>query len=496
MVFHSVAFAGFFLPVFLLFWSLRRWRSGRVGFLILASYLFYLGANVRYLGLILCDPGLLFDPTAAIPVGVRYALLIAVQTVSDYFLARGMARSEGPLFRKMLLWLSLAINLGILAFFKYCNFFATSLAEAAQQLFGWHVEPHLWQVALPVGISFYTFQTLSYTLDVYWRKIPPAERFLDYALSVIFFPQLVAGPIVRAAQILPQLEQTPRFDLDRCNSGLLQFLRGLAKKVVLADTLAATLVDPAFGQPHLASGPHLLLALYAYAFQIYADFSGYTDMALGCARMIGYELPVNFNLPYRAADLSDFWRRWHISLSSFLRDYLYIPLGGSKGGKWRTCRNLMLTMLLGGLWHGAAWHFVLWGAYHGLLLVLLHLWRGEGKRAERSQRNLPWCIFLTFHLVCLGWLFFRAGSLAEILLILERIFTWAPGDGSLFLQERGLWVLLIAILSHYLPTGLLEATSRWVTQRSPLTQGALLAVTLAAIDILGTKSHPFIYFQF
>jgi alginate O-acetyltransferase complex protein AlgI len=455
--------------VFLLFWLLHRWRALRVWLLLLASYLFYMGWSAKF------------------------ALLIVFQTVSDYYLALALVKLRHEGARKCLVWLSVTINLGILALFKYYDFFLDSFAQLCRS-WGWELSPPTLRLVLPVGISFYTFHTLSYVLDVYGRKIRPARNLSEFALAVVFFPQLVAGPIVRAAEFLPQLDRTPTFDLSRIQTGLLQFFCGLFKKVVLADALAATLVDPVFHEPHLAGGGHLLLALYAYAFQIYCDFSGYTDMALGCAQMLGYDLPINFDLPYRATDLRDFWRRWHISLSTFLRDYLYIPLGGSQGGKWRTCRNLMITMLLGGLWHGAAWTFVLWGAYHGALLVVQHVW-------PRQTNSHRWPqvvrILITFHLVCLGWLFFRAEHFADIGLILERIFTWAPcTETGFFLRERGVWMLLLAAVLHYLPRERLATAGQWLLDLSPLTQGALAAVVLALFGILETQSHPFIYFQF
>ena len=481
MSFHSAYFGLFFIVVFTVFWLIHQWRSPRVLFLLGASYLFYLTSELE-------APGM-----------AKYALLIVFQTVSDYFVALALARLEKPGIRRLLLWVSVIVNLGILAIFKYYNFFASTVDDVCSLRGGTSPLPRL-NLLLPVGISFYTFHTLSYTLDVYYRRIAPARNLWEFALAVVFFPQLVAGPIVRAAQFLPQLEQTPRFDLDRIRSGLLLLFTGLFKKLLIADFLADNLVDDAFKHPELASGWHLLLATYAYAFQIYCDFSGYSDMAMGAARMLGYELPINFNLPYRAGDLRDFWRRWHISLSTFLRDYLYIPLGGSKGSRWFTARNLLITMLLGGLWHGAAWNFVLWGFYHGLLLAVIHFWTARRPEPERPAPAMRWRlalqVFVTFHLVCLGWIFFRAQHFADIGIVLGRIFTLARSTGDVFPHERGLWVLLLAALLHYVPVNWFAAIRRWIEERSPALQGAMTAAALGVLGVVVAAQHPFIYFQF
>ncbi len=483
MLFHDTQFILFFVAVFLIYWAIHHLRTPRVLFLLAASYLFYMGWNAKY------------------------ALLIGFQTISDYYIAYWLHRLENQRARKALVAASVIINLSILSLFKYFGFFAETVQEIGRW-FGWEVIPARLNVLLPVGISFYTFQCLSYTFDVYYRKIQPARNLAEFALAIAFFPQLVAGPIVRGAQFLPQLESTPRFNLEQFRSGLQLFFIGLIKKVVIADTLAEMIVDPAFKSPALASGPHLLLAIYAYAFQIFCDFAAYSDMAMGTARMLGYELPLNFNLPYRAQDLREFWRRWHISLSTFLRDYLYIPLGGNRGNLFKTCRNLMITMLLGGLWHGAAWTFVLWGFYHGLLLVLQHLWdawRGTQPAApDPDENDQAWCsswgallrVGITFHLVCLGWLFFRAQSFADISLILSRILSWAPGTAEVFIRERGLWFMLLAALMHFMPRHWVRSASGWIARRSPEFQGAMAALLIGLMGIFATSNHPFIYFQF
>jgi len=353
---------------------------------------------------------------------------------------------------------SLGINLGILGLFKYYGFFVAELERllAFAGLPG--LSPAL-QLVLPVGISFYTFQALSYTLDVYRGRTVPTQRFLDFALYIAFFPQLVAGPIERSHHLLPQVtDPRPRCDAARFRDGLFLVLSGLFLKVVLADNMAWLTTVPFGEAPADLAAPEVLLGVYAFAFQIYGDFAGYSAIAIGVAKWLGFDLMENFRRPYFALDPRDFWRRWHISLSTWLRDYLYISLGGSRGGRLRTARNLMLTMLLGGLWHGAAWTFVIWGGLHGLWLVLHRVWdarRGAGAArwlASRWGRAL--CLVATFHLVCLGWLFFRAETLEQALGMLAALGgTWAWSDfastcaGSI-LFFAGPWLLLDAWLER------------------------------------------------
>ena len=324
MNFTSWKFAFFFLPVFGIYWALPT-RTSRHVFLLLASYLFYMAWN----------PWLV-------------TILIGL-TVADYFVAIALSRTDDPRRRKLLLLATLVSNLGMLAVFKYTNFFISSFQDLLGT-FGVNAHLSTLSIILPVGISFHTFQTLSYTIDVYRRETPATRSFIDFALFVAFFPQLVAGPIVKAREFLPQLETIKRFSWQRIDAGLLLCMFGLTKKLLIADNLA-TVVDPVFADPAAFSTRDLWLAMFCYGGQIYGDFSGYTDIAIGIACMMGFDFCPNFASPYLAVNLSDFWRRWHISLSTWLSDYLYIPLGGSRGGRLLTARNLMITMLLGGLWH-------------------------------------------------------------------------------------------------------------------------------------------------
>lgn len=470
MVFNSLVFLVFFLVVYGLYRVLP--HRGQNMLLLVASYFFYGWWDWRFLS------------------------LIFISTVVDYWAGLAIEdAADNPRRRKVALWISLVSNLGILGFFKYFNFFADNLAALFQSL-GMAMAPRHLNIILPVGISFYTFQTMSYTLDIYRRQMRPTRSFLDFATFVAFFPQLVAGPIERASHLLPQI-QNPRV-VTRAGmvSGTWLIVWGLFKKCVIADNLAI-LADGAFGDA-TSTGAVALLGLYAFAFQIFCDFSGYSDIARGLARWMGIDLMVNFNNPYFALNPKDFWARWHISLSSWLRDYLYIPLGGNRKGPRRTYVNLGLTMLLGGLWHGAAWTFIAWGAFHGLLLVGYHAW---------SQRFLPkgssdsgrwsWLRRIgMFHLACIGWLFFRASSLGQVGAMGTRIFTafeWNAKAVDMLVALVVFCLPLWLVQTLQVKTGELEAPP----QLSILPRVALYVVMILMFLSLGnTGGGAFIYFQF
>jgi len=347
----------------------------------------------------------------------RFLLLLFATIGIDYLIARAIALSESPGRRKTLLSLSVVSNLVVLAFFKYFNFFSDSF-RAFLEFFGVSVQSASLAILLPIGISFYTFQAISYVVDVYRNKLKPAENFLDYAAYITYFPQLVAGPIERGAHLLPQILKPRIIRVDHLYTGTHLIFWGLFQKVFVADNLAR-LVDPVFLHPSNHDGVTVLIALYAFAIQIYCDFSGYSDIARGIGKCMGFDIMLNFNLPYFSTCAREFWQRWHISLSTWLRDYLYIPLGGSHGCRLLTFRNVIITMLLGGLWHGAQWTFVLWGAYHAILLIADHLVGAatrsvpplQNKLASRTWFALKVIIF--FHLICAGWLLFRATSLSN-----------------------------------------------------------------------------------
>ncbi|MFM7148206.1 MAG: MBOAT family O-acyltransferase [Gemmataceae bacterium] len=333
MLFCSLEFLVFFLVVFTVYWSMP-WQRARVWLLLGASYYFYASWN-KWL-----------------------ALIIFFSTTLDFLVARQIARTETPAWRKLLVGVSVTANLGLLCYFKYVNFFLDSLRDALNAC-GAQVSLPVLSVILPIGISFYTFEAINYIVDVYRRHVEPERNLANFLLFILFFPHLVAGPIVRARDFLPQIRRRKTWNWARAQVGVQLFLMGLIKKWVIADRMAA-FADPVFANPSAYGTETIWVAMFAYAMQIYGDFSGYSDMALGTAHLFGYHLTLNFNMPYLSRNISEFWRRWHISLSTWLRDYLFIPLGGSRGGSWMTYRNLLITMTLGGLWHGASWNFVLW----------------------------------------------------------------------------------------------------------------------------------------
>jgi len=385
VLFDTPIYLLFLLLAVPLYWCLG-WRKQNL-FLLLASYLFYGWWDWRFLS------------------------LIWISTLVDYYCARAVSASSAPGRRRLLLTLSVVLNLGFLGFFKYYDFFAHSLQDALAAA-GIPVSIHILNLLLPPGISFYTFQALAYIVDVYYGRLEAADNLLDYALFICFFPHLIAGPIQRPSHLLPQTQRPRVFSSPQLFAGLQLIIWGLFRKCVVADhcgAIANAAFDGKFGEPSL---PVLLLGAYAFAWQIYGDFSGYSDIARGSAKLLGFEFMVNFQQPYLALSLRDFWRRWHISLSTWLRDYLYISLGGNRGGEWLTRRNLLLTMLIGGLWHGANWTFVVWGAIHGLGLAVERLIPGAAivDGQGRSTLNLWFRRIVIFHLVCLAWVFFRASS--------------------------------------------------------------------------------------
>ena len=386
MLFNTLSFVGFFIVVFALYVRLNHRHQNAL--LLVASYIFYGAWDYRFL------------------------LLLIFSTCIDYAVGLAIDKQETQEKRKRWLIISLITNLGILGFFKYFNFFADGLVELAGAL-GMSVSPVTLKIILPVGVSFYTFQSMSYTIEIYRGRLKPCRSLFDFAVYVSFFPQLVAGPIERATHLIEQVI-TPRVvTLEKIGSGLALVLMGFFKKVVMADNLAPTVAE-IFNKGGNYTGEEVLVGMLFFAFQIYGDFSGYTDIARGIARMLGFDLMINFRQPYFARDPSDFWRRWHISLSSWLRDYLYIPLGGNRGSPSRTNRNLILTMLLGGLWHGAAWNFVLWGLYHGVLLVAYRIFSERKSAANASTRTSALgtvaSTSVMFLFTLYGWLLFRAQS--------------------------------------------------------------------------------------
>lgn len=474
MLFCSQAFFVFFIVVFVVYWMLP-WQRGRVWLLLIASFYFYASWN-RWL-----------------------AALIGLSTAIDWCLARGIQASSVPRIRRLLLIINLVGNLSLLCYFKYANFFLESLEHALNSM-GASASIPLLSVILPVGISFYTFEAINYMVDVYRGKVQAEKNLANFMLFITFFPHLVAGPIVRARDFLPQINRPKHWDWARLQLGARYFLMGLFKKLAIADRMAA-FVDPVFADPAAYRSVAIWLAVFAYALQIYCDFSGYTDMALGTAHMLGYKLAQNFNMPYLAANISDFWRRWHISLSTWLRDYLFIPLGGSRGGRWLTCRNLFLTMTLGGLWHGASWTFVIWGVLHGLLLIGHRFFRESVERWPGLENFLhsfagkSLAMGLTFLTVCFTWIFFRATTLEGALTFLGRMFSGGGGLSEPVPASGLLITYLVVALCHFLTAN--GFWSRWADRLpGPVLGFGYSGVLLLALMLAPSTGIPFIYFQF
>ncbi len=420
----------------------------------------------------------------------RFCILLLFTSVLDYSVGRFIGRTHTQTARRAWLILSVTLNLGVLAVFKYFNFFRESL-ETLVSSFGGNLGWNGWDIVLPVGISFYTFQSMSYVIDVYRRQIPAERNLLAFLGYVSFFPHLVAGPIQRGTTLLPQFSRVLAITREDIELGRWRTIWGLFKKGVLADK-RAPLVELVY-RNEAPGGPMVLLGTIAFGFQIYCDFSGYSDIAIGISRLLGFRLTLNFNLPYFATDLRDFWRRWHISLSSWLRDYLYFPLGGSRRGPGRTYLNLGITMLLGGLWHGASLTFVLWGVWHGAGLIVHRLWQQASKGAILLPNWAAWLLTQAF--VLYGWVLFRAGSLDQVLQ-----FTGALSKPALPAWWRQYVVNLLALTAPLLVIQLwqwrssdLEAPLRLPVWRRALLQGALLVCTAAFWQ---PEASPFIYFQF
>jgi len=466
MLFPTLEFAVFFCIVLPVCWALNSRPRQWAGAMLAASLVFYGWWDVRFV------------------------VLILAATLVNQLAAVGIHRARGAA-RRHILVAAVTADLVLLGFFKYYGFFVLS-TEAAFTALGMPLDLPLLDIILPVGISFFTFQALSYVVDVYRRQLQPAS-LLTFAVYLAFFPQLVAGPIVRASELLPQLT-APRDaeQIDTARAWRL-IVGGLFKKTVIADLLATTLVDPVFAEPAAHTGPQLALAVYGYAVQIYCDFSAYSDIAIGLALLMGLTFPDNFNAPYTAASLRDFWRRWHMTLSRWLRDYLYIPLGGSRDGSWRTYRNLFLTMLLGGLWHGASWRFVLWGALHGGYLGIERL---IDVRYPQRRRWPVWAQrLLVFHYVCFCWIFFRAQSMADVGTILGGLVSgWTA---PISVHPGVIAALLLGLASQWIPPRVLNGLEDRFSVLPAAGQGVALAAALLAIEVLGPPGvAAFIYFQF
>ena len=487
MTFASLTFLLFFPVIFALHWSLRerRWQNL---VLIFASYVFYGWWDYRFCALML------------------------ISSLVDYGIGLALGRTDHPSYRRGWLWLSIVCNLGLLGFFKYFNFFADNFKQMADMI-GWQLNTGTLEIILPVGISFYTFQTLSYTIDVYRRRMSPTSNLIDYLAFVSFFPQLVAGPIERATNLLPQFAQKRQFNEYVARDAFCQILWGFVKKLVLADRLAA-LVDTVYASPGDAQGPLLAMATVCFAFQIYCDFSAYSDIAIGTAKLFGIDLMRNFAYPYFSQSMSEFWRRWHISLSSWFRDYVYLPLGGSRTTARRSAINVLITFVVSGLWHGAAWRFILWGGLNGGAVVAekvfgpTHSTQGNtpgGERLIPHPKTLMRMLW-TFTLVCICWVFFRAATIYDGYLVLRNIVR------DLFVGSAYEALLLEIQTDSFLSTTLMVLGAfvvvEWIQRREehplrirswslPLRWATYTILIWGSLNLMPTsRVNPFIYFTF
>ena len=473
MIFSSGVFLWLFAAFIAIYVALRSHDTARIIFVTCFSYYFYYKSSGFYF------------------------FLLAVVTVSDFIIARTMQQVDRKGLRKLLVALSLTINLGLLCYFKYTNFFG----EIWAQLIGGNFQPQ--DIFLPVGISFFTFQSLSYTIDVYRGELKPLGSLLDYAFYVSFFPQLVAGPIVRAKDFIPQIRRPLCVTHAMMGEGVWLIATGLFKKVVISDYISINFVERIFADPSPYSGLENLLGVYGYTMQIYCDFSGYSDMAIGIALLLGFRFNINFDSPYKSASITEFWRRWHISLSSWLKDYLYISLGGNRKGRVRQYLNLIITMFLGGLWHGASWNFVVWGMLHGIALAVHKMWitltgSRVGDRGAWWRQTLN--VIITFHFVCFCWIFFRNADFTNSATMLTQI--TCSFHGELLPQLlAGYWkvfaLIALGYLLHFTPARL-EQQAKAVMARAPFWAyvAVMVAAIYLAIQMRSTEIQPFIYFQF
>ncbi|KAA1246942.1 MBOAT family protein [Aquimarina sp. RZ0] len=468
MLFNSIEYLVFLPLVFLLYWLLRKKRPQNI-LLLVSSYLFYGWWDWRFLSLIIFS------------------------SFVDYFIGLKIDQTNDQKIKKRWLITSLVSNLGLLGLFKYFNFFTESFTQS-MQLFGWEVDTLTLNLILPVGISFYTFQTLSYTIDIYRKQLKPTTDIVSFFTYISFFPQLVAGPIERAANLLPQIESKRKFEISYFKSGIFQIFIGLFRKIVVADNLAVY-VDSVYGDVAVHNTTTLVIATIFYAFQIYFDFAGYSDIAIGSAKLLGFKFERNFNTPYFSKSITEFWRRWHMSLSFWLRDYLYISLGGNRKGIKITYRNLMITMLLGGLWHGSSWNFVIWGAIHGLFLMIeKYIF---SKSSYRSFGILGYGY--TFIIVLVSWVFFRAHSFQEAIIVCKGFFSLditKPFIGDINTFSNSLFMLslsfLFDIFLSYKNVSLEDFGERF--KISSLT--FFITIIIIIMCLFYSSSENFIYFQF
>lgn len=470
LLFNSALFLGLFLVFYFLYLLTLKTHRLRIAYVVLFSLFFYYKCS-----------------------GIFFLLLI-FSSILDYAIAKLIYDERDKFYRKLYLVISLLVNLGLLGYFKYTNFFIDNVNLAFDADFKFQ------DIILPVGISFYTFQTLSYTIDVYRKELEPTKSFMDFLFFVSFFPQLVAGPIVRASDFIPQIYKRLKLTKEEFNAALFLIIGGLLKKAVISDYISINFVDRVFDAPNSYTSFENLMASYGYAIQIYCDFSGYSDMAIGLALLMGFWLPPNFRTPYQSASITEFWRRWHISLSTWLRDYLYISLGGNRGGKFKTYINLFLTMLLGGLWHGASWKFVLWGVLHGSALAFERFF-GNLIKLPKNYFVKTIQILLTFHFVAFCWLFFRAKDFSTALQLISNIgeltFDWKQWMVIVQGYQNVFLLILIGFIWHFLPNRVIQFLQKAFGSLPLVGKAIVLAFVFWIVYATASAGpQPFIYFQF
>lgn len=473
MLFHSVQFLALFTVTFALYWTVRRWKWARLGVLFAASFLFYAAWSPIPILLFLWNAGV------------------------NWTGERLLRRTQNPRYRKTVVGVAVAMHLAILCTFKYADLFLSTGAGIATRLgLAWTHEPL--KLLLPIGLSFVSFQAISYIVDAYRGELERRYSLFEHLLYLFFFPQVVAGPIVRASHLLARFDRVPQLLPEQGVQALFRMATGVAKKILIADVISTGLVDRVFGSPGLYTSAECAVAVVAYTFQIYFDFSAYSDVAIGASTLFGFPLPENFNKPYHAKNLFEFWNRWHVSLSTWLRDYLYIPLGGNRGSKLMILRNLMIVMALGGLWHGADWRFALWGAIHGVFLVIIRCWWWIRPRKKDQPQRWPKVVLgiaTTFVLVALTRIFFRSADVPSALAMFQQL---ALFTGGLANVSRVVWIALAAGIAFYvMPRPVYDGGLRlFIRMPAPLRAAALVGLGLVANQIASFEVQPYIYFQF
>jgi len=474
MLFNSIDFLIFFILVYIAYWLLNNRITSQNILLLITSYIFYAWWDWRFLSLII------------------------ISSFIDYTAGLKIYHNNSEKYKKLWLYVSLIANLGLLGFFKYYNFFVGSFTELFTT-FGININTHTLNIILPVGISFYTFQTLSYTIDIYRGTFKPTKSIISFFTYIAFFPQLVAGPIERASNLLPQIEKKRNFNVQNFKEGVFQIFVGLFRKIVIADTLAKY-VDTIYGNIEIYNSSTILLATLFYTFQIYYDFSGYSDIAIGTAKLLGFKFNQNFNLPYFSKSLTEFWRKWHMSLSYWLRDYLYISLGGNRKGIKITYRNLLLTMLLGGLWHGSSWNFVIWGGIHGVVLSIEKYLKKYNLTKYLNSKIISFFgLFITFSIVLFSWIFFRSQTIEDSIIAIKHILNFSfekPFIGDINIVITGIFVLFIGVIFDlflYKKNYNLETIG---SRYSTIKVAGIVSGIIILIALFYSSSNNFIYFQF